>query len=151
MNSSDKKIQTLSDLKDLRYQLVGLRRDKSLPIYIVDANFILKKLIKNLLTQMGFVNVEINLNAMRTLEALRSASEPTLVMYSITNEELDGIKFIRKFNEFKKDKPVKIIFISNPLSVSEMEKIGELGVHGFLFKPVEFKGLLQTLQISDLW
>ena len=151
MTSLSKPIQTISDIDKLLQKLEGLRRDKTINILIIESNFIVKKILKNLLEQMGFVNVDINLNGYQCINHLKIAKSPNLVLYSLSNQDLGGEQFLKAIQPFKEETKTSVIVVSAPASMAQIEKIGDMGADGFVFKPIEIQSMVSALKLAGVW
>ncbi len=143
-------IKTIEDAKELKEKLDKLRHSKTMPIFIVEENFILKKLIGNMLDQMGFSNLLVNLTPFNCLDKMSEESDGVII-YSISHKSLSGENFLRAFKAKRNHENFKVILLTNRMNIADLEKIADLGAHALLFKPVEIKGMVEALQLAGAW
>jgi DNA-binding NtrC family response regulator len=144
-------IRDLKRAEEFVHALETLRRDKSMPVWVIESNFIVKKLIGNILMQMGFINVNITMNGYDCLKGITLSSTPPLILYSLSNGDLSGTDFMSYLPKLREKSKFKLIVISNPVPMNELEKLGELGADGFVFKPLDIARIVDALKLAGVW
>jgi CheY-like chemotaxis protein len=99
------------------------------------------------------VSIEVAKNGDEALQRLLGGASshgelPSLVLLDLQLPKIDGIKFLGKIRERYTEKELLVIILSssdNPLDIAVCR---ELGVSGYLAKPLELSALQKILQAS---
>ncbi len=124
---------------------------KNYPVLFVD-----DKDINNHLTK-AVIDIEelpiqpiIHTSPLEALEELSSISDfPTHIFVDVNMPELDGVAFVKKFEESFPEKDTRIYFLSAALSDDVSKKIeGLKSVHGYYEKPFSFEIAQQVFDLD---
>ncbi|MCX5697471.1 MAG: response regulator [Candidatus Omnitrophica bacterium] len=114
-------------------------------ILIIDDNKLIAITLRRLLTREGY-NVTTAASGKKAL-ALIAKSDFDLIMSDIKMPEMDGIETVRKIREYLAQNgkhPIPEIFITGYAKEDIYQKALELNAVGYLEKPFDIKGLLET-------
>lgn len=113
-------------------------------VLVVDDRWENRSVIVNLLTPLGFEMVE----ASHGQEGLQRAREihPDLVITDITMPLMDGYEMLKALRSQEEFQDLPIVVSSASVFESDRQKSIGAGASGFLPKPVQAEGLLDSLQ-----
>jgi two-component system chemotaxis response regulator CheY len=108
--------------------------NKSIPILIVDDYKTMLRIIRNLLNQLGFDNVE---EARDGTEALRKLREKAfdLVISDWNMEPMTGIELLREVRSDDKLKKIPFIMVTAESKTENVVIAKEAGVSNYIVKP----------------
>lgn len=97
------------------------------------------------------VSIEVSKNGDEALQRVLGSAAmkkdlPALILLDLQLPKIDGIKFLGKIRERYTEKELPVIILSssdNPLDIAVCR---ELGVSGYLAKPLELSALKKTLE-----
>ena len=117
--------------------------DKNMPILIVDDFNTMLRIIKNLLHQLGFNNVEEASDGSQALEMMRGADNNFgLVLSDWNMEPMTGLQLLKELRTDEQLKPTPFIMITAESKTENMNMAKEAGVDNYIVKPFD----LQTLR-----
>lgn len=122
---------------------------KALRVLVVDDNAEARELLRNILSSFGFA-VELASSGLKALERLRIGVQQgnmyDLVLMDWKMPGLDGIETVnRMFRDIPLDNPPTILMISAYAADEIIESVRELGLAGFLPKPIFPSTLLDAI------
>lgn len=117
-------------------------------VLVVDDSALVRRMVRTTLEGAGFSCHE----AADGLEAVRLALRNVyvLVVTDIQMPNLDGLKFIQRFRASKKSIGVPILILSSQRDQATVLRARELGVQGFVAKPVQPEDLLERVRAALL-
>ncbi len=108
--------------------------DMNMPILIVDDYKTMLKILRNLLKQLGFDNVEEAMDGGAALQKLRNKNYG-LVISDWNMEPMDGLKLLKEVRADVKLKDVSFIMITAEGKTENVVAAKEAGVNGYIVKP----------------
>jgi two-component system chemotaxis response regulator CheY len=108
--------------------------DGSTPILVVDSRRTTLRLVKDILAQLEFDNVETTVDAAKALDILGKAG-PRLVIADLHMEPTSGLQLLRSIRSNDKLKRCPFIMAMNNLAPAEAIAAKHAGADGFVLKP----------------
>jgi two-component system chemotaxis response regulator CheY len=108
--------------------------DKNLPILIVDDYKTMLRIIRNLLKQIGFMNVEEATDGTVALQKLREGSFK-LVISDWNMEPMTGIELLREVRSDPALKNIPFIMVTAESKTENVVIAKEAGVSNYIVKP----------------
>ncbi len=114
-------------------------------ILVVDDSNIARKMTMKSIKEAISDKAEI-IQASNGLEALNEykSSQPDLVFMDLTMPVMDGFEAVEKIKEIDKD--AKIITVSADIQKGAVDKTRELGVIGFIKKPINSNKVIEYIE-----
>ena len=110
-------------------------------ILVVDDEPLVVKTIKEMLERLGY-DITTKTSSVEALEMFRAAPHSfNAVITDMTMPDMTGVQLSKNLMEIRPDIPIIILTGFNG-KINE-EKAGELGISGFLMKPVEKRKLAE--------
>ena len=103
-------------------------------IQLSDDSSFMRKILKDILTEMGFTNFVEAETGKQAVEKL-SAEKPDLLLLDIIMPELDGIGVLTKLKEL--NLPTKTIVVSAVGQDDMIKEAQSLGAVGYIVKPFD--------------
>lgn len=117
---------------------------KKLKIFIVEDEAVILTSFKLMVKQMGFTIVGCATNGRDALEEI-CTSTPDLILMDINLPEKDGLSVLKEVNQ---EKVIPAIIISGEFSDTLVERANEVGVFGYLLKPIDQNQLEITIKVA---
>jgi len=118
--------------------------DKNMPILIVDDYKTMLRIIRNLLKQLGFENVEEATDGTMALEKMRE--KPFGLIISDWNmEPMTGFELLKQVRADEKLKPIPFIMITAESKTENVVAAKEAGVSNYIVKPFNAETLKTKL------
>ena len=108
--------------------------DKNMPILIVDDYKTMLRIIRNLLKQIGFTNVEEATDGTAALQKLREGSFK-LVISDWNMEPMTGIELLREVRDDASLKNIPFIMVTAESKTENVVIAKEAGVSNYIVKP----------------
>ena len=108
--------------------------DKNMPILIVDDYKTMLRIIRNLLKQLGFTNVDEAMDGGEALTKLRS-SEFDLVISDWNMEPMTGLQLLKEVRADSNLKKTPFIMITAESKTENVVAAKEAGVNNYIVKP----------------
>jgi two-component system chemotaxis response regulator CheY len=108
--------------------------DRSMPILIVDDYKTMLRIIRNLLKQLGFENVDDASDGSMALQKLREKPYG-LVISDWNMEPMTGLQLLREVRADKKLQDVPFIMITAEAKTENVVAAKEAGVNNYIVKP----------------
>ena len=122
--------------------------DKNMNILIVDDYKTMLRIIRNLLRQLGFVNIEEATDGSMALQMLRGGSFG-LVISDWNMEPMTGLQLLREVRADAKLKPTPFIMVTAESKSENVIAAKEAGVSNYIVKPFNAE-TLQAKMVSVL-
>lgn len=122
--------------------------DKDMTILIVDDYKTMLRIIRNLLKQLGFNNVEEAIDGSSALKKLRDGQEYGLVISDWNMEPMSGLQLLKEVRSDVKLKETPFIMITAESKSENVVAAKEAGVSNYIVKPFNaatLKGKLSTV------
>ncbi len=124
-------------------------RDKI--ILVVDDNEVNRKILKKTIESWGMKPVMAE-SAGKALEIINSCGQTgdsiAIALIDVMMPEIDGFKLTEMIRNDPKRLNLKIIIMSSADQTGGCERCAELGVDGYLCKPLNYKDLLHTIAVT---
>jgi two-component system, chemotaxis family, chemotaxis protein CheY len=108
--------------------------DKNMPVLIVDDYKTMLRIIRNLLKQLGFTNVEEASDGTAALEVLRR-TEIKLVISDWNMEPMTGLQLLKEVRADAKLKALPFIMITAESKTENVIAAKQAGVNNYIVKP----------------
>ena len=118
--------------------------DKNMPILIVDDYKTMLRIIRNLLNQLNFINVEEAVDGITALAKLRSNSIG-LVISDWNMEPMTGLQLLREVRADANLKDTPFIMITAESKTENVVAAKEAGVSNYIVKPFNAETLRNKL------
>ncbi len=121
--------------------------DKNMPILIVDDYKTMLRIIRNLLKQLGFNNVDEAIDGSSALQKLRE-KDCGLIISDWNMEPMGGLQLLKEVRKDVKLKEVPFIMITAESKSENVIAAKEAGVSNYIVKPFNaatLKGKLTTV------
>jgi two-component system chemotaxis response regulator CheY len=121
--------------------------DKNMPILIVDDYKTMLRIIRNLLKQLGFNNVDEAIDGSSALQKLRE-KECALIISDWNMEPMSGLQLLKEVRADVKLKELPFIMITAESKSENVIAAKEAGVSNYIVKPFNaatLKGKLTTV------
>lgn len=118
--------------------------DKNMPILVVDDFKMMRRVVKNLLTQIGFSNMDEAADGAEALKKIQS--KPYQLVISDWNmEPMSGIELLEKVRGAEETKSLDFIMLTAEVKPENIIKAKQLGVNSYIVKPFTAKVLKEKL------
>jgi PAS domain S-box-containing protein len=132
-----------------RVKDLAVVRDKI--ILVVDDNEVNRKILKKTIESWGMKPV-MAASAGEALEIIKSYDQTgdsiAIALIDVMMPEIDGFKLTEMIHSDPKLSNLKIIIMSSADPIGGCERCAELGVDGYLCKPLNYKDLLHTIAVT---
>lgn len=118
--------------------------DKQMPILIVDDYKTMLRIIRNLLKQLGFDNVDEATNGEEALEKFQKTNYG-LVISDWNMEPMTGLELLRQIRGSNRNSEVPFIMITAESKTENVVSAKEAGVSNYIVKPFNAETLRQKI------
>mgnify|MGYP002641341349 FL=1 len=108
--------------------------DKNMPILIVDDYKTMLKIIRNLLSELGFTNIEEASDGQEAFDKLK-ANDISLVISDWNMEPMTGIELLRQVRADEKLKTMPFIMVTAEAKAENVVVAKKAGVNNYIIKP----------------
>ncbi|MEZ7891579.1 MAG: response regulator [Candidatus Wallbacteria bacterium] len=118
-------------------------------IYIVNDDFNLLVMLRAILEDSGFSDIEIYNNGIEVINVVNSGGRPNLIISDIKMPEMDGFQLVREIKSNLDDSVhnIPFIFISAVYDDFQSRALAKnLGVSYFFTMPLDQKGLVESVR-----
>lgn len=109
--------------------------DKNMRVLIVDDYKTMLRIIRNLLRQLGFNNIDEATDGSAALQQLRSGTEYGLVISDWNMEPMTGLQLLREVRADAKLKALPFIMVTAESKSENVIAAKEAGVSNYIVKP----------------
>jgi CheY-like chemotaxis protein len=82
----------------------------------------------------------------------RTAEPPALVLLDLKMPKVDGLEVLRQIRGDATLKKIPVVILTSSAEESDLIRSYDLGVNGYVVKPVEFQAFIQAVQtIGGFW
>ncbi|MEQ8166588.1 MAG: response regulator [Alphaproteobacteria bacterium] len=120
--------------------------DMNMPILIVDDYKTMLRIIRNLLKQLGFSNVEEATDGSAALQKLRANGGFKLVISDWNMEPMTGFQLLKEVRADKDLSPTPFILITAESKTENVIAAKEAGVNNYIVKPFNAATLKTKLE-----
>lgn len=126
-----------------------------LTVMVIDDEIFMQSLVSRMLTDLGVKTVLVSDNGKQALSTLRSRyKEIDLILLDIEMPEIDGLKFLEMIRKtsIPEVAHLRVVMLSGHSDFDNIKRAIDLGVHGFLTKPVakeKLKARIMTVISGD--
>lgn len=110
-----------------------------LTILVIDDELFMQSLVERMLRDLGVKTVFVAENGKDALRIIKNDyKEIDLILLDIEMPEIDGLQFLQMIRKtsIPEVAHLRVVMLSGHSDMSNLKKAVELGVHGFLTKPV---------------
>jgi Response regulator containing CheY-like receiver, AAA-type ATPase, and DNA-binding domains len=118
--------------------------DKNMPILVVDDFNTMRRIVRSLLKQLGFNNVDEAVDGNDALEKI-SAKNYGLVLSDWNMEPKSGIELLKDVRQHAKHKDLPFILITAESKVENIVEAKKAGVNQYIVKPFNAKTLKEKM------
>lgn len=122
--------------------------NRNMPILVVDDFTMMRRVVKNLLNQLGFSNLDEASDGAEALQKLQTRSYD-LVISDWNMEPMTGIELLERVRSIEETKSVNFIMLNAEAKPDNIVKAKQAGVNSYIVKPFTAKKLKEKL--VDLW
>ncbi|TAH37576.1 MAG: response regulator [Alphaproteobacteria bacterium] len=108
--------------------------DKEIPILIVDDYKTMLRILRGLLNQLGFRNIEEATDGKTAMARLRNEAF-SLVISDWGMEPMDGLQLLKTIRADEKLKKIPFIMVASDTKPEDVMKAKQAGVSNFILKP----------------
>lgn len=119
-----------------------------MPILVVDDFRMMRRVVKNLLSQIGFSNLDEAANGEEALKKLRSRGYD-LVISDWNMEPMTGIELLEQVRSMDELSDIDFIMLTAEAKPENIVKAKQAGVDSYIIKPFTAKMLKEKLEA--LW
>jgi len=109
--------------------------DMNMNVLIVDDYKTMLRIIRNLLRQLGFNNIDEAMDGSQALQQLRSGTEYGLVISDWNMEPMTGLQLLREVRADAKLKSMPFIMVTAESKSENVIAAKEAGVSNYIVKP----------------
>lgn len=122
--------------------------NRNMPILVVDDFTMMRRVVKNLLNQLGFSNLDEASDGAEALQKLQTRSYD-LVISDWNMEPMTGIELLERVRSIEETKNVNFIMLTAEAKPENIVKAKQAGVNSYIVKPFTAKMLKEKL--VGLW
>lgn len=119
--------------------------DKKMNILVVDDYATMRRIIKNLLNQLGFANIEQAADGAQALQILR-ATQIGLVVSDWNMEPMTGLQLLKEVRADAKLKDLPFIMVTAESKTENIIAAKKAGVNNYIVKPFNAATLKTKLE-----
>jgi signal transduction histidine kinase/CheY-like chemotaxis protein len=141
----------LSDKEITEAYLLKNKDISGLPVLIVDDNATNRIIFREMTSSWGLIPVAVadGNQAIAELEKARSAGRPyRLVLLDLQMPHMDGFEVGRRIKEDPNNSDLQIIMLTSVGMKGDSERCRDIGIGGYLVKPVKQSELLDGIMLS---
>lgn len=117
---------------------------KKLKVFIAEDEAVILTSFKLMVKEMGYSIAGSAANGKDALEKIQE-TEPDLILMDINLPEKDGLSVLEEVN---RNKVIPSIIVSGEFSGGLVDRANEVGVFGYLLKPIDEKQLEVTIKVA---
>lgn len=117
---------------------------KKLKVFIAEDEAVILTSFKLMVKEMGYSIVGSAANGKDALDKIQK-TEPDLILMDINLPERDGLSVLEEVN---RNKVIPSIIVSGEFSGELVDRANEVGVFGYLLKPIDEKQLEVTIKVA---
>ncbi len=119
--------------------------DKKMNILVVDDYATMRRIIKNLLNQLGFTNIEQAADGAQALQILRS-TQIGLVVSDWNMEPMTGLQLLKEVRADAKLKDLPFIMVTAESKTENIIAAKQAGVNNYIVKPFNAETLKKKIE-----
>ena len=119
--------------------------DKNIRVLIVDDFATMRRIIKNFLADLGFMNTEEADDGSRALPMLEE-SEFGLVIIDWNMPQMNGMELLKKIRAHDKLKTIPVLMVTAETKREQIVEAAACGVSGYIIKPFTAKTLEEKIK-----
>ena len=120
--------------------------DSSMNVLIVDDYNTMRRILRNLLDQLGFKNVDEAENGSSALEKMRTGKNYGLVISDWNMEPMTGLQLLKEVRADMKLKGTPFIMVTAESKTENVVAAKEAGVNNYIVKPFNAATLKQKME-----
>jgi len=115
------------------------------PVLIVDDNQTNRFILQQMLTPFGFP-IYMAENGKKAVEMIQTLPEITLCLMDVQMPEKDGFETITELKKQTCCAKTKYIILTSASRQTDFIRVHEMGIDGYLIKPIKMRRLLETMR-----
>ena len=119
--------------------------DKSMPILIIDDYKTMLKIVRGLLNQLGFTNIDEATDGTMAWEMMQE-KEYKLLLCDWNMEPMDGLELLKTIRASEKFKTMPFIMVTAETKAENILIAKKHGVNNYVIKPFNLATLKQKMQ-----
>jgi CheY-like chemotaxis protein len=126
----------------------------SKPILLVEDDRIDAMTVKRALKDLKVINELVHVvNGEEALEYLRNESneKPCVVLLDLNMPKLNGLEFLKIAKGEDELKRIPVVALTTSKETPDVDASFELGVAGYIVKPVDYKNFVEAIRILELY
>jgi two-component system chemotaxis response regulator CheY len=120
--------------------------DNSMNVLVVDDYSTMRRILRNLLEQLGFKNVDEAESGSLALDKLRNGKSYGLVISDWNMEPMTGLQLLKEVRADMKLKGVPFIMVTAESKTENVVAAKEAGVNNYIVKPFNAATLKQKME-----
>jgi len=110
-----------------------------------------KRALKDLMVLNPLNIVESGIQAIDFLEN-KQQKNPCLILLDLNMPQMNGIEFLKIYNnKFRQDVAAPVVVLTTSEEESDIVESYQLGVAGYMLKPVDYKRFIETMRTIHLY
>lgn len=118
---------------------------KSASLLVVEDRIVMQKIIRRLLVQLGFRDIDTALNGQLALRQIR-ARHYDLILSDWNMDEMSGFELLKAVRRNKKTAAIPFVLITAEAKRANIEAAEMAGANGYLIKPFKLIDLKRTIE-----
>jgi len=118
---------------------------KIVSLLVVEDRVVMQKIIRRLLLQLGFENIDTALNGQLALNLI-TQKDYDLILSDWNMDEMSGFELLKRVRRDKRTAAIPFILITAEAKQANIEAAEMAGADGYLIKPFKLKDLKQTVE-----
>ena len=114
-------------------------------ILVVDDYATMRRIIKNLLKQLGFSNIEEAENGQQALEVIKGGQKFGLIISDWNMEPMTGIELLKNVRANDNTKGIPFIMVTAESKTENVIEAKKAGVNNYIVKPFNAETLKQKM------
>ncbi len=114
-------------------------------ILVVDDYATMRRIIKNLLKQLGFSNIEEAENGQHALEVIKGGQKFGLIISDWNMEPMTGIELLKNVRANDNTKGIPFIMVTAESKTENVIEAKKAGVNNYIVKPFNAETLKQKM------
>lgn len=120
---------------------------EKLNVLLIEDEMFVRTIVRRLLMQIGFREVQECSDGMDALSKLMNWS-PDIIVSDIHMEPMNGVSFLKNVRKMDRLKHIPIVFLTSEKSADIVREAQQLGISGYVVKPVSLAALEKRVSLA---